>query len=257
MVTRMATPPTGSPLSTFIAVTLGTQVNGCGGFPNGQCTTLACAWCRNLGLGTPCSTCAAPNKCDGACWQGSGFAGWTWIPYAPGRVPSPGDVVCYHPCSADGIGSSGHVGIFVSGDGTSFTGLDQNWGGQIVKLNTHGYECVVGWQHPGGGPPPPPPCNPPCVPPKVCINNVCRTPVPLVSAGATVSLALIGAAGVLALLALRPDVRTALEARELEAQQAIFGGSPPTRRTLVTRRAVNPLRRVPSEVGSHAGSGYS
>jgi hypothetical protein len=70
-----------------------------------------------------------------------------------------------------------------------------------------------------------------------------------------VSLALLGAAGLVALLAWRPDIRADLEAREQEAQRDIFGGSPPTRRTLVTRRAVNPLRPPPP--ASRAVGGYS
>ena len=157
----VALPPPGLTLAAFITALNGQSVGGCGGFPTGQCTALACAWCRNLGLGTPCGACGAPDKCDGVCWSGSGFPGFTWTPYSAGKVPAPGDLVSYHPCSGQDIGASGHVGVFVSGNATSFTGFDQNWNGAYCRLITHSYACVQGWQHPLTsvviGPPPPPP----------------------------------------------------------------------------------------------------
>lgn len=172
-----ALPPIGSSLATFIATLTGKTVDSCGGFPSGQCTALACLWARNLGLGTPCGSCGAPDHCDGVCWQGSGFAGWTWIPNTPTNVPSPGDLVCYHQCAADGIGASGHVGIFESGNVNSFTGFDQNWAGAFCALHTHGYECVVGWQHPNAGMPS---SNPPssggvgtCPPGQLQVGSFC------------------------------------------------------------------------------------
>ena len=151
----------GLTLAAFIKALYGQSVGGCGGFPTGQCTALACAWCRNLGLGTPCGACGAPDKCDGVCWSGNGFPGFTWTPYSAGKVPAPGDLVSYHPCSGQDIGASGHVGVFVSGNATKFTGFDQNWKGPYCRLITHSYACVQGWQHPLTsvviGPPPPPP----------------------------------------------------------------------------------------------------
>lgn len=225
----------GLSLAAFIAALNGTTVGGCGGFPTGQCTALACAWARNLGLGTPCGSCAAPNHCDGACWSGGSYPGWSWVPYAAGKVPSPGDLVAYHPCTQDGIGVSGHVGIFVSGTASRYTGFDQNWNGPTCKLISHGYECVLGWQHPGVGAPPPAPCVPACVPPATCSNGHCVAPVTMVEQ--TVGIGLLVAAGALALLALRPDIRADLERREQELVRSASSGFP-----LRTRRGVNPLR---------------
>ena len=207
-------PPPGTSLAAFIAALDGHTVDSCGGFPAGQCTALACAWCRNLGLGTPCGSCAAPDHCDGACWVGPGFAGWTWVPNTPSAVPVPGDVVAYHAdCSADGIGSSGHVGIFVGGNASHFTGFDQNWNGAYCRLIAHGYECVIGWHHPTGEPNP---CTGvTCGPCQSCLNGVCvdecpagdtcvagvctppvSPPPPAVSAGLVVAgLLLAGLAG--------------------------------------------------------------
>jgi hypothetical protein len=152
-----ALPPPGQSLAAFINALNGQVVDSCGGFPAGQCTALACAWCRNLGLGTPCSSCAAPNHCDGACWSGGSYPGWEWIPYSAGRVPTPGDLVCYHPCGAEKIGASGHVDVYVNGNASTFTGFDQNWNGAYCRLITHTYACVLGWQHPTIAIPPPPP----------------------------------------------------------------------------------------------------
>jgi len=142
-----AIPPPGTPLTAFIAALQGKTVDSCGGFAAGQCTALACLWAANLGLKTPCGSCGLPHHCDGGCWQGSGYPGWTWVPNSPSGVPAPGDLVCYR-ASCDGISADGHVGIFVSGNASSFTGFDQNWAGAFCALHTHDYACVVGWQHP-------------------------------------------------------------------------------------------------------------
>jgi len=167
LLADQALPAPGQSLQAFINALNGTTVDSCGGFPAGQCTALACAWCRNLGLGTPCGSCAAPNHCDGACWSGGSYPGWIWIPYSAGRVPTPGDLVCYHPCATDRIGASGHVDVYVNGNASTFTGFDQNWNGAYCRLITHTYACVLGWQHPTGNvvPPPPPP------PPMVTVGN--------------------------------------------------------------------------------------
>ena len=213
LVATTALPPPGTSLSAFIAALDGHTVDSCGGFPAGQCTALACAWCRNLGLGTPCGSCAAPDHCDGACWVGAGFPGWTWVPNTPSAVPVPGDVVAYHAnCGADGIGSSGHVGIFVSGNASHFTGFDQNWNGAFCRLIAHGYECVIGWHHPTAanacaGVTCPPcqgcvagNCVDECVAGDTCVDGVCTPPVsppPAVSTGLLVAgLLLAGLAGV-------------------------------------------------------------
>jgi|HubBroStandDraft_4_1064222.scaffolds.fasta_scaffold08209_6 hypothetical protein len=177
-----ALPSPGQTLAAFIAALDGQTVDSCGGFPAGQCTALACAWCRNLGLSTPCGSCGAPDHCDGACWQGGGYAGWTWILNGAGAVPSPGDLVCYRAnCGADGIGPSGHVDIFVSGNASSFTSFAQNWDGAFCKLVSHGYECVLGWHHPTATPTPTPPTPTPPPPPGSAMSEI--IPVLLIGGG--------------------------------------------------------------------------
>ncbi len=187
LAANAALPPARSSLAAFIAALNGRTI-GCDGFAAGQCTSLACAWCQNLGLTTPCGPCGAPDKCDGVCWQGSGFPGWTWIPNSPSGVPSPGDLVCYHKCTQDQISARGHVGIFVSGNAHSFTGFDQNWSGAFCALHTHGYECVVGWQHPTGTPPSSGPLV--CPPGQVPVGSFCYPEVAGYPPG-TVPLALL------------------------------------------------------------------
>ena len=178
-------------LAQFIAQYSGKTV-GCGpggsagDFPTGQCTSLACLWTVNLGLGQPCGSCGAPNRCDGVCWQGSGYSGWTWIPNGPNNVPSPGDLVSYHECPSERIDSaSGHVDIFVSGNASSFTSFAQNWGGEYCHLVPHDYGCVTGWQHPGVSPAPAPApaqppatCSPTCDSCSTCQGTRCVSSCP-------------------------------------------------------------------------------
>ena len=183
-----AIPPVGSSLAAFINALDGRTVDSCGGFPIGQCTALACLWARNLGLGTPCGSCASPHHCDGACWAGGSYPGWTWIANGPANVPSAGDIVAYH-ADCDGIGVNGHVGVFVSGTSSSFTGFDQNWNGAYCRLIEHTYACVAGWQHPTsqqGSSSPPPSSNPVSCPPGLmqvgsfCYPEISAYPGPLV-----------------------------------------------------------------------------
>ena len=218
-------------LAQFIAANSGKRVGGCGGFPGGQCTALACAWCANLGLATPCGTCGAPDHCDGACWQGSGFAGWTWVAHTPGAIPHPGDIVCYRAgCGADGIGASGHVGIFVSGNAVNFQGFDQNWSGQTAKLVNHGYECVLGWQHPGSIPAPAPAPGTP-LPPLVVAGGI----------GASAVLALLIAGGFVA-----HSERD--QSRRVEGRAALFTRRQPPGGFTVAKSA--PARRAAPSAGT-------
>lgn len=245
-----ALPPPGTSLAGFIAALNGQTVDSCGGFPAGQCTALGCAWARNLGLGTPCGSCGTPDHCDGACWSGSGYAGWTWIPYAAGRVPTPGDLVSYHAnCAANGIGASGHVDIFVSGSASSFTSFAQNWNGPTCKLVNHGYACVTGWQHPttalgcAGG----------CPAGFSCVAGHCvaNPPPPPLGTADWTSILLWGGAGALAFAAWRPHVRALLDARETSTRRG-RGGSGGFQ--VRTRSPVNPFSRPPRPSG---GSGFS
>ena len=192
LAASVALPSPGQSLAAFVAALDGQVVDSCGGFPAGQCTALACAWCRNLGLTTPCGSCGTPDHCDGACWQGGGYAGWDWILNTPAAVPSPGDLVCYHAnCAADGIGASGHVDIFYSGDATSFTSFAE-LGRGICKLVSHGYECAVGWHHPTASPTPHP--SPVPVPIPVPVPPP-PTPLGMLDSPLGAGLVLLGAGG--------------------------------------------------------------
>jgi len=155
-------------LAQFMAQYSGQTVDDCGGFPPGECTSLACLWCVNLGLSTPCGSCGAPDHCDGVCWQGSGYPGWTWIPNGPANFPSPGDLICFRG-GCHSIGASGHVDICISADPGSFQSFAQNWDGEYCQVVTHtDYACVVGWQHPGVTQPAPAPAPAPAPPLPTC-----------------------------------------------------------------------------------------
>jgi hypothetical protein len=162
---------------------------GCGGFPDGECTALACLWCRNLGLGTPCNSCGNCGgngyHCDGVCWQGSGYAGWTWIANGQSNFPSPGDLVVFQ-SGYHGVGCHGHVDLCLSATPTQIVSLANNWGCNLCcQVVTHtDYNGVVGWQHPSASPPapapapPPPTCSPVCDSCSVCQGTRCVSSCP-------------------------------------------------------------------------------
>jgi hypothetical protein len=276
-------PPVGSSLAAFIAALEGTTVDSCGGFPAGQCTALACAWCRNLGLGTPCGSCAAPNHCDGACWIGGAYPGFTWIPNTPNAVPVPGDVVGYRAnCAADSIGSSGHVGVFVDGDALSFTGFDQNWNGAYCRLIHHGYECVAGWHHPDVAVTDPCAgvhcgacqecsdgvCLDTCPAGSTCVAGICTPPVspPPSSSGALVAAGLVLVGGLATLAVLEAHRHPHWRRQWLGGLQgpgatlgdrggADSGVGRPGRRNAVNRASRAPRRRGGVPTGESFGAG--
>jgi hypothetical protein len=134
----------------------------CTGFPgwspSNQCTDLALQWVKNLCL---------PIQFSGNAinWAGEPAQGFTWVPNAPGIVPSPGDLVVFGPVGMtcnDGVGSAGHVDIAVSASAQSsaWKGFDQNWETDYngtcypPQLVNHNWsECVIGWQHLNTPPP--------------------------------------------------------------------------------------------------------
>lgn len=135
-------------LQEFIAQYQGQCLTYPGFSPCCQCTDLAAEWSANLGLPI--------FSGNAATYSSERKAPWSWVANTPTGVPSPGDLVVFHECSGEGVGSDGHVAIFVSGDVNSFTSFDQNWpdvggpcsgGGSACHEVSHDYSCVVGWQH--------------------------------------------------------------------------------------------------------------
>lgn len=69
-------------------------------------------------------------------------SGWTRIQNTPTFVPEPGDIVVWNASIGGGYG---HVGIFISGDTSSFVSIDQNWPkGTSCQKVTHNYNSVWG-----------------------------------------------------------------------------------------------------------------
>lgn len=63
----------------------------------------------------------------------------------PYGVPEKGDIVIF----GTGIGKWGHVSIFLEGNTTRFTSLDQNYpAGSLVHKQGHTYNAVIGWLRP-------------------------------------------------------------------------------------------------------------
>ena len=174
-------------------------------YPCCQCVDLACAWARNLGLPVPCS-----SPCNGDDFIGGTYAGWTWIANTATNIPSPGDLVAYHG-TCDGIGSAGHVDIFVSGNASSFTSFAQNWGGCYCHLVTHDYACVAGWQHPVAPLPSPSPSVSPSPSPSFPLPMPSPSPIPAGPMASEDAAILLLGAGVLAGIAyLSPGIRRQL-----------------------------------------------
>lgn len=68
---------------------------------------------------------------------------YEWIPYTPGFVPQPNDIVIWLP-SLPGSGGAGHIAAFITGNTSTFVSADQNWGGKTVHAVTHNYNYVAG-----------------------------------------------------------------------------------------------------------------
>ena len=77
---------------------------------------------------------------------------FTKIYNTPTGVPQKGDIVFWNKSASNGY--NGHVAIFISGNASSFTSIDQNWfkpnakTGSVAAKVTHNYSGVVGWLHP-------------------------------------------------------------------------------------------------------------
>jgi hypothetical protein len=113
-----------------------------------QCVDLANQYCDQvLGPGhrVPCAD--ACQMLDNA-----NPAQYTAVSYAPGRTPSPGDLVIWG-SDLSGSSGAGHVDICLSSNAAGFTGFDQNWGtnnASPCREVQHDYSHVIGWLHPTG-----------------------------------------------------------------------------------------------------------
>ena len=99
-----------------------------------QCVDLIKAYYKYLGVSP-----VLGNGCDYS--HNSLPNGWTRIQNTPTFVPDPGDIVVW----TDAGWKNGHVAIFLSGNTSSFTSIDQNWPqGSAVKEVSHNYKYVWG-----------------------------------------------------------------------------------------------------------------
>ena len=79
------------------------------------------------------------------------YAGFNWPQYfvkienTPTGVPQKGDIMFWN----TGVGSAGHVAIFLSGNVNQFNSFDQNWPVKsLPHIQLHNYDYVAGWLRP-------------------------------------------------------------------------------------------------------------
>jgi hypothetical protein len=65
------------------------------------------------------------------------------IPYTPGMVLQPNDVVVWLP-TLPGSGGAGHIAAVLTANAQTFVSVDQNWGGKTIHKVTHNYSYVAG-----------------------------------------------------------------------------------------------------------------
>jgi CHAP domain len=141
-------------ISEFVAKYKGQPVEVEDSSNRDQCMDLALAWTDNLGISRAAirrlyayQVFTAPNDVTRQYFD---------LISRDKNVPSPGDLVVW----GTGVGTAGHIAIFVSGDASNFTSFDQNWdtanyhtpnGDPYSRLVNHNYNYVIGWLHPKGG----------------------------------------------------------------------------------------------------------
>lgn len=71
---------------------------------------------------------------------------FAFIPNTPEGVPEEGDIVVWNGKVG---GGAGHIAVFLEGNASKFTSLDQNWSQkQRVTTESHNYTNVSGWLRP-------------------------------------------------------------------------------------------------------------
>ena len=105
----------------------------------GQCTAVAHSLQRYLGL---------PLTYGHAAQMfGGDPANWTWVNYAPGKIPPPGAQIIWRAMPGNPYG---HIAVVMSANANNFTSLDQNWPAgdwryNVAKAVYHNYGYVIGW----------------------------------------------------------------------------------------------------------------
>ena len=133
-------------LDDFVAKWLGKKCDF-DGVNDGQCIDLARMYCREVLNTTLCPPLGLNGKAADI-WTTYNTSSFTSILNSPTGVPSPGDLVIWDTSAGAGYG---HVDIFLSGNASSFIGLDQNWPTpSLVTKTPHTYlrPKVIGWLHP-------------------------------------------------------------------------------------------------------------
>ena len=100
-----------------------------------QCVDLIMAYYQYLGVSR-----VSGNGCDYS--HNSLPSGWTRIQNTASFVPNPGDIVVW----TDEGWKNGHVAIFLSGNTSNFTSIDQNWpqGSEVKEVYHSSYKYVWG-----------------------------------------------------------------------------------------------------------------
>lgn len=116
------------------------------GYYGGQCMDLMHRYIVDV-LGYDLSLFAAPTAYQA--YKTADDDRFDKIANSATNVPEPGDIVFWN----TGVGSAGHVAIFISGDEDNFKSFDQNWPtGSFCHVQDHNYKSVAGWLHPHNNP---------------------------------------------------------------------------------------------------------
>lgn len=111
------------------------------GYYGGQCMDLMHKYLQDI-YNLPLSLFAAPTAYQA--FQNASDSRFEKVFNTPTGVPQKGDIVFWN----TGIGSAGHVAVFLSGDQNNFTSFDQNFPtGSLCHKQTHTYKSVAGWLH--------------------------------------------------------------------------------------------------------------
>lgn len=127
-------------LDEFVATYDGKEIDTDGAY-GGQCMDLMHQYLLDV-YNLPLSLFAAPTAY--AAYQGANDPRFTKTANSPTGVPEKGDLVFWN----TGIGSAGHVAVFLEGDVNTFTSFDQNFPtGSLCHKQSHTYKSVAGWLH--------------------------------------------------------------------------------------------------------------